>query len=112
MSHFIPEKKQNTKTSKVSASFAPGNGNFIGYYFKAGRREDKTQHVPTKGYTTHSPPQGKEHKRFSFSDWVHAHPLIYAATVLYLNVNPLQNATADFPVACLHSMHVHYVLYV
>lgn len=59
----------------------------------------------------YSPPQGKEHGRFPFPDWVHAHPLIYAATILYLNVNHLQNATANFSVTFLHSMHVHYVLY-
>lgn len=68
-------------------------------------------HFPTKCDTIYSPPQGKEHERFSFSDWVHVHPFIYAATILYLNVNHLQNATANFSVAYLHSMHVHYVLY-
>lgn len=76
---------------------------------KAGRKIK--EHSPTKCDTVYPPPQGKEHERFSFSHWVHAHPLIYAAIILCLNVNHLQNATANFFVAYLHSMHVHYVLY-
>jgi len=76
---------------------------------KAG--EEIKAHFPTKGDIIYSPPQGKGHERFSFSDWVHAHSLIYAATILYLNVNHSQNVTANFSVACLHSMHVHYALY-
>lgn len=69
------------------------------------------EQFPTKCDTVYSPSQAKEHERFSFSDRMQAHPLIYAATVLYLNVNHSQNAMADFSYACLHSIHVHYVLH-
>lgn len=45
------------------------------------------EYFPTKCDTLYSPPWGKEHKRCSFSDGVHAHPLVYAATALCVNAN-------------------------
>lgn len=63
------------------------------------------ENFPTKCDTVYSPPQGKEHKRCSFSERVHAHPLIYAATILYVNANhpwmPRQISQLPVSIVCM-----------
>lgn len=77
---FIPKKGSSGYSPHV-------NWDFIYFYFKEIRRDSKRTFSQKKNDTVYSSPQSKEHKRCSFSDRVHAHPLIYAATVLYVNAD-------------------------